>query len=71
MPTHHCTEAGIIKQFEYVGFHVEIHLNAVYQKYFWVTGSSYKRFIGACEYFSSLEECESNARHELELQHLL
>jgi hypothetical protein len=57
----------IQREFDCHGFHVQVWLNTFYQKYFWVTGKGPERFQGACEYFSTPDEAEQNARKHLKL----
>ena len=57
----------MVYAFDFKGFHVEIHFNVVYMKFFWVTGYGPRRFSGACEYFENPEKCRDDAERNLGL----
>jgi len=53
------------KSFETNGFHIEIHLNTYYEKFFYTVGTDPQRFYGASQYFETAANCELEAIHEM------
>lgn len=59
-----CVQKG---QFEYRGYHVEIHEQFPSRRLFWTVGDSPDRFYGPCDYFTTVQDAQVDAEREIDL----